>query len=325
MKKNLFLFSCLLFIDMAQAQLLIVSAGTNLTIQGGAVFSVDNLTLIPSTDFTLTNTTLTKSTTVIHTSVNPYISRVYQFSNITNPYTGAVQINYDDAELNGIPESLLTLNIHNGTTAWIYYPASNRNNINNFVLTNGVIIGSINELTLAHLSTPLPLVWLSFTAIKQNQTALLKWSTSQEQNTRNFTIQHSANGINWAGVSTLPAAGNSNDTSNYSFVHSNPVIGINYYRVLQTDLDNRNSYSIIRTLTFTTSDEPFIIMGNPVTNNVLTVQVNTVTILAFYTADGKLLWREPVNAGTKNIDVSRYAKGIYLLKGNTTTQKIVIQ
>jgi hypothetical protein len=49
------------------------------------------------------------------------------------------------------------------------------------------------------------------------------------------------------------------------------------------------------------------------------------TSLAFYTADGKLLWQEQVNAGTKTIDVSRYAKGTYLLKTITTTQKVVIQ
>src|SRR5258705_3694968 len=150
------LLTCLLFSGTARSQILNIAAGTNLTIQSGTTFRADSLTLIPSADFVITNTTLSKSTTVIHTSVNPYIKMVYQFSNITNPYTGAVQINYDDAELNGIPEAQLTLNIHNGTTAWIYYPASNRDAVNNFVLSNGVIIGSINELTLAHLSTPLP-------------------------------------------------------------------------------------------------------------------------------------------------------------------------
>ncbi|MEI9810394.1 MAG: T9SS type A sorting domain-containing protein [Bacteroidota bacterium] len=46
-------------------------------------------------------------------------------------------------------------------------------------------------------------------------------------------------------------------------------------------------------------------------NNVLTIQVNTVTGIALYTADGKLMWQEQINAGTKTIDVNRYAKGTY--------------
>ena len=325
MNKLSLLFVSQLFISMAHAQLLTVASGTDLTILSGTIFHADGLTLIPSANFTISNNTLNKSATIIHTSANPYISRVYQFTNNTNLYSGSVQINYTDgAELNGIPENALTLNIHNGT-AWIAYPATTRDATNNFVLTNGVSSVTLNEFTLANLSTPLPLVWLSFTATKQNQTALLQWATSQEQKTRNFGVQHSSNGINWTGISTLPAAGNSNSTNNYSYVHTNPVTGINYYRILQTDMDNRNSYSAIRTLKFTKTDEPFTITGNPVINDVLTVQVNTATGLALYTADGKLLWQEPVNAGTKYIDVSRYAKGTYLLKANNTAQKVVIQ
>ena len=323
--KILFLFTALLFNGMAWAQLLKVSAGIDLTILSGTIFHADGLTLTPSADFTISNNTLGKFTTVTNTTANPYIARVYRFTNTTNPYSGSVQINYTDgAELNSIPEAQLTLNIHNGA-AWTSYTATTRDATNNFVLTNGVSSTGLNELTLANSLTPLPLAWLLFTATKQNQTALLQWTTAQEQNTRNFTVQHSTNGINWAGIGLLPATGISNSASNYSYVHSNPVSGINYYRILQADMDNRNSYSAIRTLKFTKTDEPFTIIGNPVTNDVLTVQVNASINLVLYTADGKLLWQQQVNAGTKTIDVSRYAKGTYFLKTNTTTQKVVIQ
>ena len=325
MKKLLLALLVILFINMAHAQLLKVTGGTDITILSGTVFRFEDLTLTPSADFTISNNTLVKSPTVIHATANPYISRVYQFTNSTNPFSGLVQINYTDgAELNSIPENQLTLNIHSGT-AWTAWPASNRDATNNFVLTNGVSSTGLNELTLAHLSTPLPLTWLSFTATKQNQTALLQWATAQEQNTRNFSVQHSFNGINWSGIGLLPAIGSNNSYSNYNYIHSNPVTGINYYRILQTDLDNRNSYSNIRTLNFIASDEPFNIQGNPVTNGVLTLQVNTANKLALYTTDGKLLWLKYVNAGTKNIDVSRYTKGTYLLKANSVVQKIVIQ
>lgn len=314
-----------LFTGITQAQLLTVASGTNLTIVNGTPFKVENLTLTPAADFIISNNTLSKSTTAMHFTANPYISRVYQFTNSTNSFTGSVQINYTDgAELNGIAENQLALNIHNGAS-WLSYTASARDATNNYVLSNGVASAGLNELTLASALLPLPLVWLSFTATKQNQTALLKWATAQEQNTRNFTVQYSANGINWAGIGLLPATGSSNSASNYNYIHSNPVTGINYYRILQTDADNRSSYSSIRTLKFTKTDKPFIITGNPVTNGVLTVQVNTSLYLALYTDEGKLLWQQRVNTGIKTIDVSRYAKGAYFLKTNTTTQKVVIQ
>lgn len=324
--KQLIIFWCLsLCTYMAPAQQLKVTSGTDLTIVNGTIFRVDSLTLTPTADFTISNNTLNKATTIVHPSSNPYISRVYQFTNTTPAFSGAVQINYQDgAELNSIAENALTLNIHNGTT-WAAYTATTRDASNNFVLTNGISNVALNELTLAAQLTPLPLAWLSFTATKQNQTALLKWATAQEQNTRNFTVQHSANGINWAGISLLPAKGSSNGINNYNYVHSNPVTGINYYRILQNDMDNRSSYSAIRPLKFTTAAEDFVIIGNPVTNNVLTVQVNASINLALYTTDGKLLWQQQVNGGTKAIDVSRYAKGTYFLKSTTTTQKVVLQ
>lgn len=298
--KLYFFFVVLLLSGTAKGQVLSIGP-SGVTILNGTTLVADSLTLIPSADITINNNTLNKATTIVHPSSNPYISRVYQFTNTTPAFSGAVQINYrDGAVLNGIAENALTLNIHNGT-AWAAYPATTRDGVNNFVLTNGISNVALNELTLASQLAPLPLAWLSFTATKQNQTALLKWATAQEQNTRNFSVQHSINGINWSGIGLLPATGSINSTGNYNYVHNNPVTGINYYRILQADMDNRSSYSAIKTLKFTKTDEPFIIIGNPVTNDMLTVQVNTSITLALYTAEGKLLWQEQVSAGTKKL------------------------
>lgn len=312
-----------LFFCNAQAQLT-MAGSSSLTIESGSQIHADGLTLVPSADFSMSNVTVSRSAIVIHPTVNTYISRVYQFSNTSDPFSGSIEITYTDAELNGLAEADLTLNIHNGTN-WTAYPASTRDAINNYVLTDGLSGITLNELTLASQFAPLPLTWVSFTAIAQNNSqSLLQWATAQEQNTKDFYIQHSADGINWVTIGTLPAAGNSNSTSHYNYVHTNPVKGPNYYRIKQTDIDSRYSYSPVRTLSFTSVLQPFTILGNPVTNDVLTLQVNMATSLSFYTADGKLLWQEQVNAGTKTIDVSRYTKGVYLLKTTTTTQKVVI-
>jgi hypothetical protein len=323
--KLLFFFSCVLFTHKSSAQILKLTAGTDMTIVGGTVFKTESLTLTPSANYTLSDNTLTMSGTLIHPASNPHITSVYQYTNNTNPFSGSLQINYTDgAELNGIAEGDLTLNIYNGTS-WTNYPVATRDATNNFILTTGLSGVVLNEITLAGLLNPLPLIWRSFSAAKQNQTALLQWATAQEQNTRDFEVQHSSNGINWTGIGVLPAAGNSNIASRYSYVHTTPVTGINYYRILQTDMDGRNSYSNLRILQFTAADNLFSITANPVTNNVLTVQVATTAVLALYTTDGKLVWQQQVNAGTKYIDVSRYAKGVYLFKVNSTVQKVVIQ
>jgi hypothetical protein len=315
-------FLAILFSSLANAQLL--SFGSDaVTIKSGTTVVVENLSLIPSADITISNNTLDKFTTIINPSINPYISRVYRFSNSTPLFNGSVQVNYNDAELNGIPENQLTLNINNGSL-WNAFPATLRDGINNFVLTNNVS-SVLNELTLANASTPLPLTWLSFTATRQNQIASLNWATAQEQNTRNFIVEHSAHGISWNPIGTLPAAGFSTGINHYNFTHTSPLTGMNYYRILQTDIDNRYSYSSIQALEFNGNNEPFTLTGNIVTNHSLTLQVNIAGILALYNADGKLLWQETVNTGTKTLSLSQYAKGLYLLKSQNTTQKLVIQ
>jgi hypothetical protein len=324
MKKLTMLCLAALFFCKAHAQLLTVDPVSSLTIQNGTSLHADGLTLIPSADFILSNVVLSRSATAIHPPVNTYISRVYQFSNTSNAFSGSVQINYTDgAELNGIPETVLALHIYNGTN-WAPYPADTRDASNNFVLTTGLSGITLNELTLANLSA-LPLTWLSFTATEQdNSQSLLQWVTAQEQNTKDFYIQHSADGINWVTIGSLPAAGNSSSTLHYNYVHTDPVNGRNYYRIKQTDIDGRFSYSLVRMLSFTRGLQPFTILGNPVNNDVLIIQVNMAARLAFYTADGKLLWQEQVNAGTRSIDVGSYSKGTYFLKAITTTQKEVI-
>src|SRR5678815_1627238 len=108
-----------LFFCNAHAQLT-VDPGASLTIQNGTQVHVDGLTLIPSADLILSNVILSRSATIIHTQVNPYISRVYQFSNTSNAFSGSIQINYTDAELNGLAEADLTLNIYNGIN-WAAY------------------------------------------------------------------------------------------------------------------------------------------------------------------------------------------------------------
>jgi hypothetical protein len=324
---KLYLLPLLLLYNAAQAQIVTITAGTDVTIKSGTIFYSDGLTLTPGADFVLgdatSNTTLTKSATVVHTPAQTYISRVYQLSNTSTPFSGSVQIDYTDGtELNGIAENALTLNVHNGTN-WNAYLPSTRDGTANFILTN-INNVALNEMTLADVLQALPLTWLSFTAAKQAGTVLVEWSTAQEQNTKRFTIQHSADGINWQPLAIVPAAGITSAAKQYSYVHTNPATGKNYYRILQTDTDNKFTYSVIRYVLFNAADV-FTVLGNPVTSGVLRLQVTKNTPVALFAADGKLLWQANAKTGITDINVSGLAKGTYFLKANTTQQRIMIQ
>lgn len=160
----------------------------------------------------------------------------------------------------------------------------------------------------------LPLSWQSFTALKQNEKVLLNWSTANEQNTRDFTVQHSTDGTNWYAIGTVAAAGNSSTERKYSFTHATPVKGNNFYRIMQTDIDNRKTYSVIRKLLSGKPDASITVLGNPVTNDQLVLLVNEAQTISLLTTDGKLVWQKQCTAGMQSLDVSSLPSGIYILK-----------
>ena len=184
-------------------------------------------------------------------------------------------------------------------------------------------IGIDNVVTTT--ASTLPVTWASFTVIKQNQSAIVSWSTATEQNTKDFTVQHSIDGISWNTAAIITAAGNSSTLRNYSYVHNNTEKGYNYYRIMQTDLDGKISYSEVRMINLPGENAAFTIAGNRISNGVLQVQVHQTTVISLHEVSGRLLWVKQFTPGLQSIDVSRYNKGIYLLTTKETAQKIVIQ
>jgi len=169
------------------------------------------------------------------------------------------------------------------------------------------------------------MLWKSFTASKQNNYALLQWATSMELGSKEFTVQYSSNGTSWTSLSTLSAAGNSSTTRNYSYLHMNPIKGINFYRIAQTDLDNNSMLSAVKQLMFEGQQEDYRILNNPVRYNILAVEVYTANFFTLYNASGELIWKAPLAAGTHSIDLSRNAKGSYFFTNGNHTQKISSQ
>ena len=314
-----------------QAQILTVSPGTDLVIKPGTLFFADNFILTPSADFTLSNISLSRNTLLIHPVLNTYIASAYQFSNSTNPFSGTIQINYQDgAELNGLSETDLQLNVHNGFT-WQQFASTTNDVVNNYVLSASLPGVQLNELTLAAIGAALPLRWRSFTATKQQENVLLQWSTFSEQNSKSFILQNSSNGTTWNTLATVAAAGNSPSVHDYSYLHSSPSTGYNYYRVVETNVDGKYNYSLVRKVLFELTPWHIELLGNPVINGILEVKItlarsnDIAPTLKLYTADGKLLWVKQPGEGTHAINLNGYPKGTYLLQANEKTIKFLIQ
>ncbi|MBO3698908.1 hypothetical protein [Roseivirga sp. E12] len=95
----------------------------------------------------------------------------------------------------------------------------------------------------------LPITLISFEAntYKEDQVKL-DWVTASEVNNAFYTIERSTDAVNFETIATLDGAGNSSDLLYYSFVDANPVNGISFYRLKQTDFSGEFDYSEIRSV-----------------------------------------------------------------------------
>lgn len=117
--------------------------------------------------------------------------------------------------------------------------------ISDKVLCN-VIVSNVTNFSPWALSTtdsPLPISLLTFGAKLKNEKIYLNWKTATETNNNYFTIERSIDNNNFDKVKTIEGAGNSTNVNNYATVDDNPMTGISYYRLKQTDFDGKFTYS----------------------------------------------------------------------------------
>jgi hypothetical protein len=206
-------------------------------------------------------------------------------------------------------------------------------------LTAGTDINSIGGACVALSAVPLkfdvcvvvvPVTLLNFNAVKQDGYALLNWSTVSEENSRNFTIERSAEGIRFTAIGTVAAAGNSSIQQNYGFTDHAPLNGNNYYRLRMTDLDNTARLSNVKLLNFSKGNS-ISIYPNPATDLVTISGAGEKNTISLYDATGKLLLEQrSTGSGRDKLDISRLAKGIYIIRivadnGTVTNSRITKQ
>lgn len=87
----------------------------------------------------------------------------------------------------------------------------------------------------AHIGSTLPIELLSFSAEAKERNVELSWSTASEKENDYFSILRSADNDSWTEIGRVAGAGNSQSRLDYKFVDMDPNLGINYYKLRQTD------------------------------------------------------------------------------------------
>lgn len=180
------------------------------------------------------------------------------------------------------------------------------------------------QIQITYTST-LPVIWQSFTAIKQNGEIQLKWVTATERNTKEYIIERSTVGSNWNTIGIVTAAGNSSSTQQYSFTDKNPVGALNYYRLQQRDIDNKINYSEVVVVNFSEAAGLLRIYPNPALNGYFTLILKEASIVTVYNSTGTKILQKELSVGTHPFNLSQLAKGTYYIKAKNDAILFVIE
>ncbi|MBP7512451.1 MAG: SBBP repeat-containing protein, partial [Bacteroidia bacterium] len=247
----------------------------------------------------------------------------------------------------------------NGNRIWCSYLGGNNvdgvNGIQAFEQGSGVIVGFSSssglatfgaqqtllsgapDMILGHFDENglLPVTFLFVNANFTLNGLECKWATTSETNNNKFEVERSGNGVLFEKIGEVNGTKNSLKTTHYSFMDLYPLMGSNYYRIKQIDLDGQFSYSkIVEALNEQNLQATqCLIKPNP-TNGIIYVLptansgIQNKKILKILDSNGLEVYTEELtlyNGTWNSINLQNLKSGLYILILNNEARKIVIE
>jgi hypothetical protein len=95
----------------------------------------------------------------------------------------------------------------------------------------------------------LPVEFVSFTVKKFSERNIaIQWATGWEQNNSYFLVERKNEKGEFESIARVGGRGSVQGLSNYSSEDQNPLIGINYYRIRQVDVDGHSTTTAIKAI-----------------------------------------------------------------------------
>ena len=165
-----------------------------------------------------------------------------------------------------------------------------------------------------HASAALPVELLYFkTRVIDKGTIALTWKTATEIDHEGFAIERSTDDSTWVQIGWISGTGFSHQEKEYFFNDISPAAGLNYYRLVQHDLDGTISYSVVQYAFMDYEDDhtPFL-YPNPAREFINLENYQPSDRFELFDIDGKFL---PIRISPQgSIDIHALEVGIYLLR-----------
>lgn len=178
------------------------------------------------------------------------------------------------------------------------------------ISVDGTVDASIDDTA----NNLLPIELTYFKAYYNENNVTINWQTATEENNDYFNIERSINGINYETVGTVLGAGNSMIALNYSYTDNNPINGVSYYRLKQTDYDG--AYEVFSPVSVSYLNENDLKMGpNPAINefNIMMGGEMGAGTISLYSITGAMVKNIELSSNYTTIDISNLPAGNYMM------------
>lgn len=227
-----------------------------------------------------------------------------QTSTLTNTYS----LILDSA--NGVK-----LNAGDSLTIRLYYACGSTSSARYAKLKNVYVTGLATDV--------LPLELVSFTGKISNQSAVLNIVTANENNAAFLIIERSLDALTFNSVGKLTAQNKQNNF--YEFTHADELKPVMYYRLKLVDKDGSFTYSKTIRMIYQEQNKMHV-FPNPA-NGIIQVAFQLQgepSVISLLDLTGKTIATYPcsMNEQIKQIDISRFTSGAYILQLQNTKNTI---
>jgi hypothetical protein len=167
---------------------------------------------------------------------------------------------------------------------------------------------------------PLPVELLSFTGKNNAKENVLEWVTATEVNNDFFTLERGTDGYTFEEIATVKGAGNSHTIKSYKSLDKEPLNGINYYRLKQTDVDGTVKYAPNVIALRNEKEIDYTLYPNPVNKELVIyadlMDQENINITITDISGRKVMEQKQFIIGGGNavsINTSQFSEGIYFV------------
>lgn len=186
-------------------------------------------------------------------------------------------------------------------------------------IPNAFSVAVADKSIVLRLEQTLPVELLSFQALDEGESVLLRWATATEHNNKGFELQRSADGMKWEAAAFLKGAGNSLEERRYEHQDRHPLPGLNYYRLKQIDYDGQFEYSkVVSVYLQRGRTGALALYPNPWKEGPLQLRAPGLEggIWSLFDTKGRLLWRRAAAGTETSLELPRYSlpPGLYTVQ-----------